>query len=707
MQFSLNWIRQYVALPADVDADAIASRLTGAGMAVEGADPFDDGSADGDVVFDIDVTTNRPDCMNHVGLARELAVLFAVPFTPEEKAITVGEPASTSASDAVSVAIDDAGCRRFAATVVRGVAIGSSPSWLVRRLEAIGVRAINNVVDVTNYLLWAYGQPIHAYDRDKLAGAELNAREARAGESVVTLDGQTRKLEAGMLVIADREQPVGLAGVMGGLDSEVTEATTDVVIEAAHFLPIPVRKTARAVGLHTDACHRFERGADIGFCAEAAMLAARMIQHLAGGEILRGAVDVAHSESATVVPPIRLDHQRLERFGGLAIEPAEVERILGGLGFALESVKAESDETEDDRGWNVVPPSWRAYDFEKAFPADVYEEVLRIIGFDATPSTLPTAGRPDAPESAEHRRRRMIQDHLAAAGFAEHISWAFHDAERAETYPSLFGSAAALPVANPLSERYAVMRRSLLPDLVEAGHYNLRRGASAVRLFEVGRVFAPAQVEHPFALPEAPVTEVETIALVAGGRLGLPWQRQVELDFFDLKGVVESVAASRGVDLVARVATVPHLVAGAAAELVRADDPTVVVGVIGQIADYDSTVPLFVAEVATAGLAAGRADLEVTAPPKLPGIQVDATLTHARTHPWDQIATAIDKAAIEGLVGHGLKDRYDGEGVPEGAVNTTIRFRYHGGDRVLTQEEVNARQEALVANLTRDFGFSA
>lgn len=711
MDFSLDWIRQYVDLPSDVGTEAIASRLTGAGLAIEG----EEAAADGGTVFDIDVTTNRPDCMNHYGLARELSVLFDVPLRARDHEIgghEIGDHPSDNAdsparsdeaaADAVSIRIATAGCARFAATVVRGVTVGPSPEWLVGRLESVGVRAINNVVDATNYILWAFGQPIHAYDLAKVAGATLEAREARDGESVTTLDDQERKLVAGQLIIADTEGPSGLAGVMGGADSEVREATVDVVLEAAHFDPVSVRKTARAHGLKTDASHRFERGADVTFCADAARLAARLVQSLAGGTVLAGVVDVEGgvdgASRAEPPPPVTIEHARLERFGGIELPSAEVERILGGLGFDLAPSSAGG-------AWAVSVPGWRRYDFENAYPADVYEEVLRIIGFDAIPATLPAIGPPDAPESVEHRRRRTIQDHLAASGFAETIAWAFLDGDRAERYPSLLGTAPAVAVANPLSDRYSVMRRSLLPTLVEAARFNLRRGAEAVRLFEVGHVFAPAGTGHPFAMPNVPVTELETVAGIIGGRLGSPWQRAVDLDFFDLKGAVEHLATVCGSEVVMRPATLPKLLDGTSAEVVRAADPDTVIGVIGQLESDDDPVDLFVFELATAGLGDSGHPGEVVAPPRLPGIDVATTITHDVDVAWRAIATAIDQAEVEDLARFELTDRYAGEGVPEGAVNTTIDFVYNAGDRSLTQDEVNERHTKLTALLEDRFGW--
>ena len=696
MLFSRNWIGSFVELPDD---QALAEGLTAAGLAVEGQEPVGD-----DVVFDLDVTTNRPDAMNHLGLAREVSVLFERPMTtPHGTEVTEGRAASAAAR----LTVEDADlCPRFVGLVIRGVRVGPSPDWLVARLEAIGARPINNVVDVTNYALWSVGQPMHAYDLGKLGGQELRVRRARDGETLTTLDGEKRTLDASFLVIADADVPVGLAGIMGGLDSEVTETTTDVLLEAAHFHPQTVRRGAKKLGMHTDASHRFERGADPDACLWAARWAAGLIAELAGGTVLAGHLE-SHQPRAAWPPTITVEHAKLERFGGIDVTPDTVERILTGLGFELEAIEADSGPA-----WQVTPPSWRYYDFENPYPADVYEEVLRIIGLDAVPATLPPVGGPDAPARPEFELRRQARGHLAACGFAEAIDYGFLDRERDAAYPSLLtldGDREPLPLANPLSDRYAVMRRSVLPDLVASARYNQRRGAVAVRLFEVGHVFAEGSKDgqsaaHPHVLEGVPVTEMETIGLVLGGVLGTPWERPVPYDFFDLKGVVESLARATGVELNTVPASLPRMVAGTGALFVRVDNG-VRVGLTGELDEDDRGYPLFVAELTLRGLLTSRDNLDVEPPPRLPGISVDTTLTHDLSITWAEIADTIETQAVPDLARFALKDRYQGKGVPAGAVNTTMTFHYNAGDRSLTQDEVNERHQALAAELERRFGW--
>ncbi|MEM6794882.1 MAG: phenylalanine--tRNA ligase subunit beta [Acidobacteriota bacterium] len=690
MDFSKNWIGEFVDLP---ETREMADRLTGAGLSVEGIE-----ESGGDVLLEIDVTTNRPDCMNHFGLARELsAILDRELRAPEVRLATSSDAASSAARLEIE---EPALCPRYTALVLRGVRVGPSPRWLAERLEAIGSRSINNVVDITNYVLWETGQPLHAFDLEKISAAEdgraeVRVRRAGEGEKLKTLDGEERELDPSILVIADAERAIALAGVMGGFDSEVTESTTDVLLESAHFDPITVRKGAKKLGLHTDASHRFERGADPEACLSAARRAASLILELAGGELLEGALEVSRLH-AEWPPRVDIEVGRLERFGGLEIGAERVEGILERLGFGVERLESDSEV----HPLRVTVPSWRYFDFEGIHAQDVYEEVLRVHGFDRIAATLPSVGGPDAPESPVVARRRTVQNTLAAAGFAETINFAFLAREADDAYPSFFADREAMELANALSDLYAVMRRSLLPNLVDTARYNQRRGLPAVRVFEVGRIFAASAGEEGRV-------EMETVALVLGGQLGTPWEHQAELDFFDLKGAVEALAEAVGRGLTYRPASPPAMRAGSTAEILLAGDEEVVVGVLGELDDRGLAYPLFAAEISLDLLGERVLSLETRAPSRQPGIEVDLTLTHRLDVPWREIERAVEETGVSDLVRFGLKDRYTGDGVPEGAVNTTLTFYYNADDRSLTQDEVNARQDAITARLAERFAWQA
>ncbi|MEA2561839.1 MAG: phenylalanyl-tRNA synthetase beta chain [Acidobacteriota bacterium] len=678
MLFSKSWLSEYVELPSD--SEEIQRRLTSVGLAVEGLE-----ERGGDTILDVDVTTNRPDCMNHLGIARELAVIYGQPLKRPE---AQPQEATERVEDAAAVDVEDwDGCPRYVARVVRGVKIGPSPDWLRERLEAIGLRPINNVVDVTNFILWEMGQPLHAFDLAKLAGSRIVVRPAKPGETLVTLDNAERKLTPEMMVIADARRAVALAGVMGGADSEVTKFTTNILIEAAHFDRKHVRATARGLGMHTDASHRFERGTDPELCLEAASRAAALIAEIAGGTVLAGAID-RRRESFPPVLRGRLDLQRLDAFAGASVPKEDSHRWLAGLGFNIKN---------GGQVWDVTVPSWRLFDFQprpdgSVYEQDLFEEVLRHFGFDNIPAALPALSGADAPKTPRQILREKVRDRAAACGHAETVHFAFQSEEMDRSSPSLRPDAKPLRVANPLSDRYNVMRRSLIPNLVETARFNQRRGLPAVRIFEIATVF--------YAHPDFP-DQPEHVGLVCGGYVGSPWHREMELDFFDLKGVVESVADAVGVRLDFRPASLPGLLEGSAAELLRSGQR---IGYLGRVAEEEG-YPLYVAEIALDGLEGGDVSLQVEAPSRFPAIDADLTFTHSRDTPWAEIDRTITELRPPDLVSWEMTVRYLGQGVPEGGVNTTIHFLYNSPERSLTQEEVNERQLALATELQRRFGW--
>jgi phenylalanyl-tRNA synthetase beta chain len=708
MEFLFSWLADHVDLGSDLalERDAagrcalprldegvrrkafqLGEKLTAVGLAVEGIREVVPEEGGPDFVFDVEVTANRPDAMCHLGLARELAVALKTPLRRPD--IPFYESVASDGTSGTVLLEDPESCPRYVARIVRGVKIGPSPEWLRRRLEAIGVRAINNVVDATNYVLWELGQPLHAFDLATLPGGEIRVRRARASERLTTLDGVERTLDPEILVIADRERAIGVAGVMGGLATEVTEGTTDVLLESAHFDRRRVRIGARRLGLHTDASHRFERGANLAICDEASRRCCALIVELAGGRVEPGAVDA-------IARPLRVTRWRLERaalarFLGLDVEGEEIERLLGGLGFA--------PERTGDGVWEGSVPSWREVDFEPrrgrpepcAHPQDVYEEVLRHVGFESIPATLPALGGTDPAEPEGHARARRARRTLVAAGYAEAIHYAFQERAWDAAFPALVRAGEPLALANPLSERSAVLRRSLVPNLASAAELNARRGARGVRLFELGHLF-----------PGGETPEIEAIAWIAGGAAGEPWDRLAEAELLTVKGAGEALLEELGARTTSvRAAELPGVLAGTGGEWL--DGTQQILGWFGRLAAAETPFPLFAGELRLDHLPAGGSPARVAPPPRLPGIRADLTLTHALTLPWAEIARVIEELATPLLAGFRLVDRFRGRGVPEGAVATTIAFDYQGDDRTLTQEEVNERQAAIAAELERRF----
>lgn len=684
MKYSYAWLGEYVRLPeiSPAAVEELANDLTSVGLSLEGHE-----LVASDAILDVDVTSNRPDCMNHLGLAREIAVKRGAPL--RAPAFAFAESPSPNGPRA-SVRIEDAeGCPRFTLRVIRGVKIGPSPEWLVRRLEAIGSRSINNVVDATNFCLWESGQPLHAYDLATVPGGELVVRRARSGEKLVTLDGKERELDPEVLVIGDRSRVVGLAGIMGGLDTEVTARTTDVLLEAAHFDRRRVRIGAKRLGMHTDASHRFERGADFEHCDDASRRCAALIAEIAGGTVEGPAVD----RIASAPEPVhwQLSGPDLERFGGTSVADAEIERILSGLGFA--------PRRSGERLWEGSVPSWREVDFEprrdrlparEAWRQDLFEEVWRQAGLDAIPATLPALGGVDSGWNPEHDRRDRLRDRLAGFGYAEAIHYAFGERRADSAFPRLVGEGNPIALANPLSELYAVMRRSLVPNLMAAAEFNANRGAQSVRLFESGHLF-----------PGGKAVEIEALAMVTGGSDGGPWDRHAESDLLGLKGEVEALLADLGVEAEVSPAELPGITPGTGAHLSFGG---AIVGWFGRLRAFDGAFPLFAAELVLDRLPLQRERIRVEPPSRFPGIDADLTLTHSLDLAWRELAAAIAAAQVEDLARFDLKDRYQGKGIPVGAVATTIAFHYRAPERSLTQEEVNQRHQALAGDLERRFG---
>jgi phenylalanyl-tRNA synthetase beta chain len=480
MLISVAWLRELVPVAAD-DAE-IARRLTARGLTVDAVD-----TSAGTTVFDIDVPANRPDALGHLGVAREVAAAFAVPLpaTPAPE-VAAGQGAPAGAS--VSVVVEDASlCGRYTARIVRGVRVGPSPDWVVARLSACGLRSINNVVDASNLVMLELGQPVHFFDLARIAGATIHVRASREGERLTTLDGVERTLTAGMIVIADADSPVALGGVMGGAFSEITDATRDILIEAAWFSPAPVRFTARAVGLSTDASARFERGCDPEAGPAAQALAVRLLSELAGGTAAPGMIDVRPSPASPKKLSVRLSRAR--RLLGYEVSSEEARLALSQLGLAP-AVSADAIE--------VTVPSFRV-DLERE--ADLVEEIGRHLGYDRIPVKSPQETEQPAAFSMRAQPDERVRDRLNALGFSEAFNYAMIGPGEDDAFVPP-GTAAPLALANPIAETMGFLRRSLLPGLLRATDQNVRRGATDVRLFELGSVF---HARVPGQLPDEPL----------------------------------------------------------------------------------------------------------------------------------------------------------------------------------------------------------
>jgi phenylalanyl-tRNA synthetase beta chain len=648
-----------------------------------------------DVLLEVNVTPNRPDCLSHVGIAREVAALFGTKVHLPATGLAEKGP---RAAEVVKVRIEAPDrCARYAARVIEGVAIGPSPLWLARRLEACGVRSISNVVDATNYALLELGHPLHAFDLDKVAGHEIVVRTARPGEKLVTLDGKERALSTEDLLIADRDRGSALAGVMGGGDSEISAGTTRVLLESAWFEPGTVRRTSRRHGLKTEASHRFERGADPGMVIPALDRCAALIAELAGGEVRRGVVD-AHPRKVRA-RKVKLRWHRPAEILGMEVARAEARKILRGLGF--------EEEKADAQGATFQVPSWRV---DVSLEEDLVEEIVRTKGYDAIPETLPTnaLGAPaDAPEEQAVARVRAA---LESAGFSEAVNFSFVAARELEPFEHPVvtgdGSGRALGVAlkNPISAELSVMRTSLVPSLLKNVAYNRRQRVEDVRLYEIASVYHP----HPDPKDRPTAESVEIAGVLAGRRSAPGWSVGSEaLDFYDAKAAVAGVLEALGVEARWRADAGPWMHPRNSAVLLGADGEDEL-GVVGEL--HPRTAAAF---ELPRGVLAFRLSLDalvrrmVLVPqyrqiPRLPAVLRDLAVV---------VDDAVAAAAVEALVREEplveavtVFDVYKGPPLPPAKKNLAFAISYRAPDRTLTDADADAVHERIVNRLRERLG---
>ncbi len=506
MRILLSWVEDFVEVRES--PQELADALTMAGMAVDAIE-----TEAGETVLEFDITSNRPDAMNHLGMAREVAAIYRRPLrVPRAKVPERGVAAGSRAS----VQIEDAElCARYVGRVFEDVRVTPSPGWIRKRLELCGVRSINNLADLTNYALLEMGQPTHAFDLDTLAGRSIVVRRAREDETLLTLDGVRRNLGPGHLAICDSERPVALAGVMGGAETEITASTRNVLLEAAWFKPSAIRNASREFKLHTEASHRFERGADWEAAPLASDRIGAMLSEMGQGRALPGRVDCYPREQA--LGAIRLSRERLALHLGVALEDAEVESILKVLGFAPVN---ESD------GWRVRALSRR---LDVSREVDLIEEVARIHGFAKIPSTLPAVGTAPVPTPREQEDRKM-RAVVSALGYDETIGFSFISSDESRR----FGTGKAVKLRNPLSSLWDVMRDTAVPTMLQAVQWNLRRNHPNVRLAEFGRVYKRSGDAYE---------EPRTLTLGASGAARPPvWSEGTrQFGFYDLKADVQAL----------------------------------------------------------------------------------------------------------------------------------------------------------------------
>ena len=682
MFISFQWLKELTE--TRFSPEELRERLTMVGLAIDAVQQHD-----GDVVLDVEVPSNRPDCLSHVGIAREVAVI-----ENGQVQLPAPQPPKTErcSKDLTSVEIRDPDlCPRYAARLLRGVKIGPSPDWLAKRLETIGQRPINNVADVTNYVLHEWGQPLHAFDFAKLGGRRIVVRRATPGEKLKTLDGVERTLTNDMLVIADAERAVALAGIMGGEESEISNQTTDVLIESAYFDPNSVRKTARQLGMDTEASRRFERGADWGGVLRAQARCVELICALAGGVATEDAIDIYPRPFSERVVSLR--PERVLQLTSLAVEADEILRILLGLGFRHEG--------DSDSRMIFKVPSWRA-DVEQE--EDLVEEVARHTGYDKIASELPPAHVSGEYQPSE-MKQRSLRRALNAFGFDEAINFSFIQQEdRFDLIPSLHGPEHHQPhLANPIIEDAAWMRSTLLPGLLNSVRHNFNHGIRDVRLFEIGRIFS---ISASGQLPE----ETLALGLVAtGGALEESRaQAERELDFFDLKGALEAAVDWMNLSpLKFTQGSARHLRVGQTALIKLADETQI--GMIGRLGEniatsYKFRQPVFVAELDLGALLSGPAKAIQYSPlPRYPSVTRDISLLVNRDLALEEIFNAVNEQHVPDCRSVRLVGTFEGGNIPPSKRSVTIRLEYRSDERTLRDEEVEERHSRLTTVLLAAF----
>jgi phenylalanyl-tRNA synthetase beta chain len=640
MKLSYQWLRELVNIPDN--PQELIEKLTNAGLKLEDQQPIDN-----DLMIDLEITVNRPDCLSHFGVAREIAAMYqmqpaSLPEIAKPEIIRVigTEGQYTFGPVPLTIILEDPElCPRYCGVILTGIKVGLSPAWMRQKLETCGVRSINNVVDVTNYVMLELGQPLHAFDYKKVAGGTIRVRRGR-NERLLMIDGKERLMTDQMLVIADAHRASGVGGIMGGKESEVSDQTTTVLLESAYFQPASIRKTRRSFDLSTDASYRFERGADPKMQDIAALRAARLFEQIAGAQV-HGLLDV--SVLTNVPKVVELRPARIERILGKKLDTAYVNRLLEALGF----------QKKGDQNWEV--PSWRV-DIQREI--DLIEEAARHYGYNNFPNTLPKAESKYQPDYPTYHLERDLSQFMRAARIDEALIYSFTNSKATNENP--------VRILNPISDGFATMRSSLIPGLLESIDYNLRhRSSNEIRLFEIGRVFSTAG-------------EQTMLGIAMTG------------EYRDLKGILEGAFPA---------VRFPKPVIRSGRIIVNESD----IGEIKQ-ADIDGN------EIQTCEFSLDKLieipRIETRYKPIIPYpyIERDVSFLLPESAPFASLEAKLMELNIPELRSYKLIDRYRGKTTPEGKISLTFRLVFQSENRTLLSEEVDALYARIVDEFGKIFG---
>ena len=642
-----------------------------------------------DIVLDIDLTPNRPDCLSMIGVAREAAAIQSGQVRYPDTQLTDN---SQAIADVTSVTIEDPDlCPRYTARLIEGVTIGPSPAWLQDRLRSVGMRPINNVVDITNFVMMELGQPLHAFDFDRLADHRIVVRRALEGETFITLDNKERRLDSEMLMICDGEKPVGIGGVMGGLNSEVETSTKRVLLESACFNPISIRRTAKKLNLNSEASHRFERGVDPGGTVAALNRAAKLIAELGQGVLVDGHIDV--HPGAQKPPRIRLDVARTNRLLGTALDAAEIHQLL-------DSIEIKSEVGSDGAYIDAQPPSFRV-DIHK--PEDLIEEIARLWGYNQIATRMPHIAATSVKSDRSLAIKRSLRSFLNGFGFTETINYSFISG-RACDHMRLASDDSrrdVVTILNPISEDQNVMRTTLVPGLLETVARNIAQQKRDLKLFEIGKTFISRGTDKQ---PE----ECQVLAAVwTGARSEGGWnQKAVGCDFYDIKGILEGLFCGLQVDCVQfrppSDDRVPYMRDGEKAEIELASQ---IIGHIGSVhedvlGDFDVKQPVYLFEIDLDRLMLLIPDKIQAAPlPRYPSTSRDITLIVDEGLEAQSILEGVDQIGQELVENVGIFDVFKGRPIPEGKKSISLRVIYRSSSGTLEDEAINTIHRELTQQL--------
>jgi phenylalanyl-tRNA synthetase beta chain len=678
MKISLDWLKQYIDLGES--PELIRRDLSMLGLVVEGISVAGD-----DTVLEVEVTSNRPDCLSHLGIARELSALYSRPIRRPPVKTSLKAHAERVP---FSIEIRDAAlCPRYVGLVMDNVAVGPSPGWMSRRLEAAGMRSLNNIVDITNYVLLELGHPLHAFDFSLLRGGKIIVDRAADGQTMKTLDGLERVLDSGMLLINDAEGPVALGGVMGGLESEISDSTRTVLLECAYFDPISIRRTSKKLGLSTEASYRFERGADWGDAAFVISRTAKLIGEIAGGRIAGSVQDVWGRQ----IEPLRIElsRARAERLLGVELDDECVTSTLKRLEFK---------PVRKGKGcWTVVCPSYRA---DMELEADLVEELARFHGYDKIPTTLPAArgaGIPNPVRASE----TAVRCAMFGLGYSEAVNLSFASGSAEQEFP--VPGVRRAPIRNPLTEETGFLRTSLAQGLVLSALRNLNRDVDEVLLFELGRVYSLDGEGRP--------KERDALGILGTGNFaGRNWLNPADnYGFYHLKGAVEAVLGALRVPewRVEPEDGIPWLDQSDAARIVVGGERR---GWLGSLdpklqEEYKLRRRIHLAQVDIAALGEwlGR-PVKNTPIPRFPAVQRDLSVLVDRTVPYAGMVSGIRSLACGELQDVELIDVYEGDKLPAGRLSMTLRLTFLDRERTLTVDRVQVFSDSIVQYLREHFG---